>query len=540
MASEQTRGLPNNVQHRTPLLCMLDRLCRGGFTGIFPIRAQKRRFFRQSTTARAPKLGNRGSALLKCDRPGIPATKRVPKARPAIVPPALDSIIMRKQVDGREPDMAARRFVPFLVAAAAAVILSAGGPLTAQQASQNVAEAQRAFRLLNEGKYLAALTAMEQSAPAGDSAAQQELATLRSFVGDCAEALQAMDAAVPNSAAVGKTSDLPEQAAPQSALDAIVAAARDRQIVILNEAHHVPRHREFSRQLMVRLREAGFEYLAAETFNPNTASLVRRKYPNRSTGYYSMEPVFGQMIRQAMQLGYQPVAYETPKLFGQTGDNIDRINARETAQCHNLIRQIFSRAPDARVFIHVGYSHATEDFQKLADGRELAWMAARLKRETGIDPLTIDQTSQTERSRPELSSPDWQRAAERNWLNGPVVVVNGDGTSFVSADYRGRVDMQVFHPPARLVDGRPDWLHHAGHRQPVPIPAGLTPESGRVLVQAFLETESDDAIPVDQLVLDDGGQMPVLLLPPGEYRIVVQDEQGDEISRQPLVVVQPD
>jgi hypothetical protein len=57
-----------------------------------------------------------------------------------------------------------------------------------------------------------------------------------------------------------------------------------------------------------------------------------------------------------------------------------------------------------------------------------------------------------------------------------------------------------------------------------------------VLVQAFADRESDAAVPCDQLVLTADEPRPKLLLRPGKYRVVVQDEAGKELSRQTLVV----
>jgi len=75
-------------------------------------------------------------------------------------------------------------------------------------------------------------------------------------------------------------------------------------------------------------------------------------------------------------------------------------------------------------------------------------------------------------------------------------------------------------------------------RVPVAIPKEIQTESGRVLVQAFIDTESVDSIPLDQFILRPGEPRPKLFLKAGKYRVVVQDEQGDEILRLPLVVAQ--
>lgn len=93
----------------------------------------------------------------------------------------------------------------------------------------------------------------------------------------------------------------------------------------------------------------------------------------------------------------------------------------------------------------------------------------------------------------------------------------------VIGDFAGAVDLQVAHPRARLIDGRPDWLAGMG-LEPVPIPARLLPASGRRLVQVFGAADAEDAVPMDQVVVTAGRPAPALMLPPGvAVRYAVQD-----------------
>ncbi len=165
------------------------------------------------------------------------------------------------------------------------------------------------------------------------------------------------------------------------AMEAIVKAVRGRQIVILNEAHDTPAHRAFGMQVAKALANEGFQYLAIETLAlpKGRAGLVDLNFPRLATGSYSKEPVFGDFIRQAVQFGYKLVAYE---IDAEQGKKIDRADSysgvlvREEAQADNIIDAVLKMDPDAKILIFVGYSHATEDWAKLEDGRELGWLAA--------------------------------------------------------------------------------------------------------------------------------------------------------------------
>ncbi len=381
-----------------------------------------------------------------------------------------------------------------------------------------------------------ALALLEQMDPENRMMAQ-DLATVRSFLGDCAGAHAGMDqemnSADPDTA---DTAELSETAVRLDALDAIVEAARNRQIVILNEAHHVPQHRAFALQLATRLRELGFTYLAIETLSPMTQGLAKQGYADRLSGFYSSEPVFGDFIRHSLRAGYRPIAYETMAIPLLIGDQTDRINHREQEQCKNLIKKVFSNDPQAKVFIYVGYSHATEDIKTLPDGREVAWMAARLKQKTGIDPLTIDQTIQTERGNSKSTSLAWRQAIERGWVKSPATFRTTEGSFFVGGSYAGKVDVQVFHPATELKQGRPDWLFKLPGRRAIAIPAQIAKTEKRVLVQAFLASESASAVPVDQVVVQPGAPAPVLVLPPGTFRLIEQDEAGNSTKKPDLIV----
>jgi len=397
------------------------------------------------------------------------------------------------------------------------------------------AELNQSMALAAEGKLLAAVAVLE-GIDEPDSTTQQSLATLYSFVGDDAAARRAMDAALSRRAT--KRNAVPEGLVPESAMQAIVEAARRHRVVIINEWHHVPQHRAFIAELLPRLREAGFEYYAAETFSEDVPVLARRGYPKRTTGYYTQEPVFGQTVREAIALGFTTVAYEA--LFVTPGaDMVDNINAREEGECRNLMARIFSKQPDARVIIHVGMSHAMETPQRSGDGRDIRWMACRLAEATGSELLTIDQTVHTERSREALATPQWRYAKEQGWLTEPIVLRQPDGACLVTGNYAGAVDLQVVHPPTKLVDGRPDWLTRRTGRVAVPVPEEIRADSERVLVEAFVASESDDAIPVDRVMLTPGEPRLPLVVPAGEYRIVVQDERGEEIARRAMRVELP-
>lgn len=386
---------------------------------------------------------------------------------------------------------------------------------------------KRAVELQRSGKYLAAVEVLRTKFENGSRFDKKILnwpfAIALAYVEETAEARAVFD---PKAKADEDDSIPPhcalETAKAVPALEEIVRQARDKQIVMINEAHHEPRHRAFSSLVARALRPLGFEYFAAETFLSDAPALLRKGPPIADVGEYTIEPFFGDLVRQVVQLGYKPVAYESAG--NPSGGGMDEIvNSRDQGEAENLVKNILKAHPHARILIHCGYSHIMEKPQKLKNGQEFIWLANRLKKLTGIDPLTIDQVGASPHSRIGLDIPEY-RWANAHGLIAPTVFMLGDGTSGVFGMYRGAADIQVFHPIEKTVNGRPDWMAMNGYRHPAAIPEFKI--DAPTLVQAFRKSEPANAIPVDQVMVKPGAAMPSLMLPAGTYRIVLQDLAG--------------
>ena len=306
-------------------------------------------------------------------------------------------------------------------------------------------------------------------------------------------------------------------AAARDAIGEIVRRARATSIVILNEAHGSPRDRAFGLEVARALRPLGYSVLAVEAIRPypiandplsGVDQLKRDGFARLGTGAYARDPVFAGFLREALGLGYEPVAYDatTAQMTAAGGS----VAGREQAQADNLVAAIFAKRPAAKVFIYVGRSHVAE---APLSGTE--WMAARLKRMTGVDPLTIDQTMLTDmaaRSAYDLAA---ARTGDR-----PVTFFTGR-KPLVLGLYAGAVDLQVVHPHRSYRFGRPAWLAALGGK-PVQIPKDIGPATGRRLIQVFAANAPADAVPLDQVLVDGDGVIPMLMAPPEPLRFEVQ------------------
>ena len=313
----------------------------------------------------------------------------------------------------------------------------------------------------------------------------------------------------------------------RDALDAIAAAAQGTRIVILNEYHHIQRHRAFALQVAWRLRKEGFTTFAAETFNTDVEKTLVNGIPVLNTGGYSIDPPFGDLIRQSLRAGYRIFDYEDRDEHegADQRDYRQGIALREQAQADNIKRWL-DKNPDARVFIYVGGSHGAETPDEA--GNE--WMASRLKKMTGIDPLTLSQVSGG--ARPEYDGPT-MRAATALGAKKPFVLIDKSGAPMSRFGY----DMLVFHPRVADRYGRPGWLAMDGYRQPVPVT--LSPMPGRTLLRAYVMDEPAGRIAMDQVLVPPNATSATLMLPKGKYSLVVQDEAGVNQDLRNVSVLDP-
>jgi hypothetical protein len=384
--------------------------------------------------------------------------------------------------------------------------------------SAPVADANRVFDLVLRDRLMPALALLEHlletdSSPATLSRAPQWWG----FSGDVAtaDALFARSISAPETPPEG-SAGLPELSAvqPEPAIAAIVRAAAGRRVVMINEAHHSPRHRAFVHALMLALREAGFTHLAAETFMRGQDRLTDNGVPTLDTGYYTRDPVFADLVRQAVAAGYGLVPYEIgPGQYPPAGTAREAyIAIREQAQADNL-KAALDADPAMRVLVHVGFGHLNET----EEGASWHAFAGRLKAMTGDDPLTIDQVEGTPQAVTGANSPLY-RAFVARFGEAAVPVAITKEPARLSGNYL--TDLAVIHPPERWVDGRPGWLAMDGYRKRHPV--ALAPLDERSLVRAFVAGDPDKAIAMDQMLVPAGADGVTLMLPAGNYRLVRQ------------------
>jgi len=294
-----------------------------------------------------------------------------------------------------------------------------------------------------------------------------------------------------------------------------------RQLVILNEAHYQPLNRVFTRSMLAGLYRQGFRYLCLEDLanGPQADALLnQRKYPTRATGYYSLEPQYGELERYALALGYVLVPYEYVPT-AKAADPMAGMVAREAGQAHN-IQQILEKDPQAKIVVHVGYGHLIEQLNPAGD---FGFMGGFLKKSTGLDPFTIHQVDLLEHADSSLDNP--YRALLH--ATQPSVFVNARGALFTSTQDSAKWDASVYFPPTTYAHGRPTWLLMGGDRHYYPLVVKHITASFPCLVRAYKAGEDvAQAIPADVVEWQSSREDLALVLARGRYALVLQDAQG--------------
>lgn len=390
--------------------------------------------------------------------------------------------------------------------------------LAAPVASRTQEPLDARSRFFRANLYLPEYLEQKAAYEAGDDSVLGALVQHASLVGDEALATRLRPRGQPLPDAV------PLESAP--AIATLVERARDARIVILNEAHHVSRHRHFAEQVLTALRPLGFSVFAAETFSwgPDTppgavSTLSRGEAFGPLHGYYSRDPVYAEAVRTALDLGYRLEGYEDVSERDPDADWRERINRREEAQARNFIANVLERHPDQKVFVLCGFNHLIE-----SPVDELEWFASRLKRLTGIDPLTIEQSGNSPALDPAFDPPLTRAVLERLQPEAPVAVFEPGGRALTTDPYLDRVDLSVFHPRMASPDDRPGWLHADPTRRAVPVT--LPPRTGVALVQAVRMNEGLGAIPSDQTPVAPERTTVTLLLKPGAYLLTIETLDG--------------
>ena len=325
---------------------------------------------------------------------------------------------------------------------------------------------------------------------------------------------------------------------PVPALDYIPRLAGQYRAVFLNEAHNIALTRTLTVRLLKPLHEEGFNVFAVETlYHSDIAALNKRGYPTADSGFYTREPIYAEMVRTALKLGYKVVAYEADP--DHTGD------AREAQQA-GILAKILKDDPNAKLVVNAGYAH----IQKTGKFLGAQSMAEHFIEDSGVTPLSVEQTILIPHQDHSMDHPDYDAIVSATDPNQPIVFVDKDGKPW---PLRPGYDLSVVFPEERFEFGRPTWLTLWGARVPYVVNGNICLRHWPCMVAARYADEGNDAVPADRMVLDPVPLMTIddikittgnystpigqLYLRPGyRYRLTISDEEAQRISNNLITI----
>lgn len=295
----------------------------------------------------------------------------------------------------------------------------------------------------------------------------------------------------------------------------IAKEAKEHRVVIVSEAHHKPQHRIFTRLLLDTLSKIGFTDLGMEALNNlpgiRDSLLNQRGFALNSpvTGTYTREPQMANLIRIAIEKKYSLFSFE----------RTSRKMERDSQMAQNIISYLKDN-PDKKLLLHCGWHHAVE--APLPKGKRGYWMAYLLK-QAGIDPLTIYQDILSEKYLEKESPIYTQLSSEKI-----AILIDQRDSPHSPPIAHPPVDLQVYHPRTRYIQGRPHWLFAIDENQIVDVPRQQIQITYPVIVRAILKKEYPYGVPVDIIELQHHHIDKKLVLSPGSYTIQLFNTKGEE------------
>ena len=288
-------------------------------------------------------------------------------------------------------------------------------------------------------------------------------------------------------------------------MDSIVGNNR---VIMMNEMHFNPHSRAFVISWLEKCYQNGYRYLAAETLRASDTLLNQRRTVLRGeTGWYSDEPVFGDLLRTALNMGYTLVSYEGD------GFGVDR----EVNQAKNLVQNILDKDPEAKFLLLGGFGH-------IADRNGWYAMGRYFKEQSGIDPFTMDCAMFFDDPYGEADSllTTYYDLIDAMPVRDPVIIY--DTVKHIYTNLSG-MDATCCLPRTRFIeDNIPDWKLYNG-KVLYTIDRRFIDKNGfpEGCVSAFLKSEGEQCVPIDQYMYDKDEKEFKLALYKGEYLLRFDD-----------------
>jgi len=320
----------------------------------------------------------------------------------------------------------------------------------------------------------------------------------------------------------------------QDAKSYILERSASEQVVFVNDSPEHIRVRTFFTSMLKDFYDQGYRYLGLEALDYYDREMQERGYPSINSGEETDEPMFGEMIRTALDLGFKVFPYDGKKseiikaeliVKREKGLSIDKHNlalsARYCSQGLNISR-ILKKEAGAKILIYTKGKNVRE-----IPREGVKYTADWFRKFTNINPLTIEQSVMNERCF------DGEEALYYTANVGKPTIYARKNAVLVQEEYdtytKQKIkpyDIQVYHPRTKNINARPDFINHTGTKKIHSINLDKYQMQYPCLVYAYrADEELEIAVPVDIFETNSSNRTPVLLLEPGDYTLLLRDSE---------------
>ena len=314
-----------------------------------------------------------------------------------------------------------------------------------------------------------------------------------------------------------------------SAIQHIDEVIKDQRLVFINDSPLHPQTRILTKELLQVFSDKGFTHLAIEAFTNGNERIDRIGHPTINMGIYTDEPLFGDLIREAIRLDFTIVSFnpssaelDRAKKIVQKNMSLSpkdpklTINSANWSKAMNLNRQ-YSKNRSAKYLV---LTHKNQTQKKEMNGvRSMAYWFQQI---TQNAPYTIDQVTMNEQC-PATEHPVYKFAN----VNYPAVLKQY--TKIYNApinEVEALSDLQIFHPRSQFVNNRPTWLKQGDQKVSYQINADQYNMTYPLLVIAYSPDEDIEiAVPLDVIEIKNNRDAMPLFLPPGKTTLVLKDKK---------------
>lgn len=259
-------------------------------------------------------------------------------------------------------------------------------------------------------------------------------------------------------------------------------------VVMFNESHHFSQHRAFLYSQLEILKSLGYNQLALETLGEKDTMLHQRAYPVKKTGFYINDPVYGNLIRKALELGFTLISY----------DNSYNIFKREKEQAKSIFKQYMP--VKGKLIVYAGYGHIAET------GKFPKMMGQHLKKMLKEDVLSISQFTPYQLK--------------------PVFPDDTDYNFFMQKDPTNYIDYFLYAKPKPSNNNIPYWYNWMNFKTKPLNEIYNKPINYPILVQLHNINEID-AVPIYQYMIEKKEDVLIAYPKAGKYILKIIDKNRE-------------